>query len=436
MEEQPIPVRSWLASANNAHCSFPLYHLPYGVFRHPSSSDARLGVAIGDSVLDLGACQAQDFFSGLDDHILFSLRCPHLNELAELGPAAWRALRQVLLRVLSEEYPHRDSVRHCLLPLDRVELLMPLTIGDYTDFYASIHHATNVGSMFRPQNPLLPNYKYVPIAYHGRTSSIVLSGSPARRPWGQVLAAGAEAPVFQPSAMLDYELELAAITGPGNAPGHPIALSQAEDHIFGVCLVNDWSARDLQSWEYQPLGPFLSKNFATSMAPWVTPWEALQPFRAPAFPRADGDPPPLPYLDGEENRARGGLDIQVEVLLRSQRMRRDGMAPLRVSEGNTRNLYWTFAQMLTHHTSNGCNLRPADMCCSGTISGPTPGERGCLLERTWRGAQPLTLPTGEQRRFLEDGDEVILRGWCERGELYLGLGECLGVVEAALPLGD
>ncbi|HEX5831313.1 MAG TPA: fumarylacetoacetase, partial [Gemmatimonadaceae bacterium] len=299
-------------------------------------------------------------------------------------------------------------------------------IGDYTDFYASVHHATNVGAMFRPDNPLLPNYKHVPIGYHGRASSVVPSGTPVRRPYGQTKAPDAPAPTFGPIRMLDYEAEVGAFVGPGNALGTSIPRAEAEQHLFGLVLLNDWSARDLQSWEYQPLGPFLAKSFATTVSSWVVTMEALEPFRVPGPPREAGDPEPLPYLRGGEER--GGIALTVEAWLRTPRM----PAPMRLSRGDLARMYWTFAQMVAHHTSNGCNLRAGDLLGSGTVSGPTREERGCLLELTWRGAEPLVLPNGETRKFLEDGDEVILRGSCERdGARRVGFGECAGVVVAA-----
>ena len=299
-------------------------------------------------------------------------------------------------------------------------MLLPVAIGDYTDFYASVHHATNVGSMFRPDNPLLPNYKWLPIGYHGRSSSIVVSGTPVRRPSGQTKDDASPAPVFGPSKRLDYEMELGMFIGPGNDLGEPIAVGSALDHVFGFCLVNDWSARDVQTWEYQPLGPFLAKSFATSISPWIVTLDALEPFRTRAFERASGDPEPLPYL-----RDDVGYDINVEVWLRTKKM----SEPVRLSRGNFRDMYWTVAQLVAHHTSNGCNLRPGDLLASGTISGPEKDARGCLLELTWRGTEPIQLPTGETRRFLEDGDEVILRAYCEReGVPRIGFGECRGVV--------
>jgi len=313
--------------------------------------------------------------------------------------------------------------------------LLPARIGDYTDFYASIDHATNVGSMFRPDNPLLPNYKWIPIGYHGRSSSIVVSGTDVRRPVGQTRDAADGPPAFGPTRRLDYELEIGALIATGNSRGSSIAIDHAERHVFGLCLVNDWSARDIQAWEYQPLGPFLAKNFATSLSPWVVTLDALEPFRARAYPRPADDPAPLPYLFSQANTNAGGFDITLEVFLASSRMREQGVEPLRVSAGNFVDMYWTMAQLVTHHTSNGCNLRAGDLLASGTVSGPTKESRGCLLERTWRGTEPLQLPTEETRKFLEDGDEVILRGFCERsGHPRIGFGECRGRILPATPM--
>ncbi|MDH4132580.1 MAG: fumarylacetoacetase, partial [Gemmatimonadota bacterium] len=320
-------------------------------------------------------------------------------------------------------------------PLSEVRMQLPAAIGDYTDFYASIFHATNVGSMFRPDSPLLPNYKWIPIGYHGRASSVVVSGTPVRRPRGQARPGDVPAPRFGPSRQLDYELELGAWIAGGNALGDPIPLDAAESSLFGVSLLNDWSARDIQAWEYQPLGPFLAKNFATTVSPWVVTMEALAPYRVPAFARPAGDPAPLPYLDGAWNRSQGGLAVTLEVAISSARMRQEGLAPARLSRGDFGLMYWTLAQMVTHHASNGCDLRPGDLLGSGTVSGPSKDERGCLLELTWRGRDPLTLPSGEARTFLEDGDEVIITGFCERpGAVRIGFGECRGVIMAAREL--
>jgi fumarylacetoacetase len=310
-----------------------------------------------------------------------------------------------------------------------VRMELPATVGDYTDFYASIFHATNVGRMFRPDNPLLPNYKYVPIGYHGRASSLVPSRTDVRRPIGQVTPAEAAAPVVGPTRSLDYEAEIGFFVGPGNARGERIATRDAEAHVFGLCIVNDWSARDIQSWEYQPLGPFLSKSFATTLSPWVVTLDALAPFRVPPFAREPGDPAPLPYLASSGD---GGIDITIEVWLATRAMRESGAQPVRLSQGKFRDVYWTIAQMVAHHTSNGCPLRPGDLLASGTISGATPESVGSLLERTRRGAERITLPSGETRAFLEDGDEVIMRAYCARaGAVRIGFGECRGTIEGA-----
>ncbi len=426
--------QSWVGSANLPAADFPLQNLPYGVFCVPPSPAPRIGTAIGDQVLDLAALATAGL---LPAPVAAACREPALNGLMALGPAAWSALRAHLSELLSLDTcpagPRRAAVERCLVPGSAVTMLLPARVGNYTDFYASVFHATNVGAMFRPEAPLLPNYKWVPVGYHGRASSLVVSGTAIRRPHGQLMAAGAAAPVFAPSRQLDYELELAAFVGPGNAPGAPIPIHQAGEHLFGVSLLNDWSARDLQSWESQPLGPFLAKNFATSLAPWVISLEALAPFRLPAFPRPAEDPAPLPHLADPADQALGGLDLTLEVFLHTPRMRAAGAAPHRVSRGNFSTMYWTLAQLLTHHASNGCNLLPGDVLGSGTVSGPDKDSRGCLVELTWRGTEPVTLPAGEQRGFLHDGDEVILRGYAERaGARRIGLGECRGLV---LPAG-
>jgi fumarylacetoacetase len=351
-----------------------------------------------------------------------------------LGREHWTALRSQVSAFLAVDSPtfrsQRSAAERTLVPMADAELFVPAQVGDYSDFYASVDHATNVGSMFRPDNPLLPNYKWVPIGYHGRASSIVVSGTAVRRPRGQLKDADAQAPVFAASRALDYEMELGCFVGPGNPLGEAVPIREAEAHLFGVCLVNDWSARDIQSWEYQPLGPFLAKSFATSVSPWVVTLEALEPFRTGRLQRPPGDPAPLSYLDSPEDRSRGGIEVTVEVYLSSARMREAGTPPIRLSRGSAAELYWTLGQMFTHHTSNGCNLRPGDLFATGTISGSSKESRGCLLELTWRGRDPITLPTNETRKFLEDGDEVILRAMCERpGATRIGFGECRGVVE-------
>jgi fumarylacetoacetase len=437
MNETHDPKRtSWVDSAQG-HPDFPIQNLPYGVFRRlKTMGPPSVGVAIGDQILDLAASAEVAGFTGRAAEAARAAAGASLNPLMALGPDYWSALRlQISAFLVSNSPAFRANPRlaeRVLVPMSGAELLLPAQIGDYTDFYASVHHATNVGSMFRPDNPLLPNYKWVPIGYHGRASSIVPSGTQVRRPHGQLKEPNAEGPVFAPSRALDYEMEVGCFVGPGNALGTPVPIKEAEPHLFGLCLVNDWSARDIQTWEYQPLGPFLSKNFATTLSPWVVTLEALEPFRVPAFERPDSDPAALPYLDSPENRRRGGVDVTVEVSLRTARMRDAGLAPHRLSRSRTADLYWTIAQMFTHHTSNGCNLQPGDLFASGTISGPSKDARGCLLELTMRGSEPVTLPTGEMRKFLEDGDEVIMRGYCERpGTVQIGFGECRGLIIAA-----
>lgn len=425
---------SWVESAQG-HPEFPIQNLPLGVFRRRGSNrPPSLGVAIGDQILDLAASAAA---MGVPSEPAASA-CgePSLNRLMELGRTRWSALRSEIsgLLELGSAAFRRDAgiADQVLVPMADAELFVPAQIGDYSDFYASAYHATNVGSMFRPDNPLLPNYKWVPIGYHGRASSIVPSGTPVRRPKGQLKPPDSNRPVYAPTQALDYEAEMGCFVGAGNPLGQPVPLARAEDHLFGLCLVNDWSARDIQTWEYQPLGPFLAKSFATTVSPWVVTLEALEPFRIPAFERPTDDPPPLPYLDGEANRTRGGIDVVVEVYLASARMRESKAPPLRLSRGRMADLYWTFGQMFAHHTSNGCNLRPGDLLASGTVSGPAKDSRGCMLELTWRGAEPLQLPNGETRKFLEDGDEVTLRAFCERpGAVRLGFGDCRGIVLGA-----
>ena len=420
-------LRSWIASANDPAGDFPIQNLPFGVFADGGRS--RIGTAIGESVLDLAACAEAGWLDGLAG---VACRAPELNALMALGSPHWRALRHRLSALLRHDAQERVSLARLLRPLGEVEMRLPARIGDYTDFYASIFHATTVGAQMRPENPLLPNYKWVPIGYHGRASSIVVSGTPVTRPRGQLKLDTAAAPVFAPTRRLDYELELGAWVGPGNPLGAPVPIAAASARLFGLSLLNDWSARDLQRWEYQPLGPFLAKNFATSVSPWVVTMDALAPFRCPAFPRDAADPQPLPHLNDPADQAGGGLDIRLEVLLSTTTMRARGDAPHPLSRGNARDLYWTLAQMLAHHSSSGCNLRPGDLLGTGTVSGPAPESRGCLLELTDAGKTPITLPSGETRRFLEDGDEVILRGRCAReGFRSIGLGECRGIVDSA-----
>ncbi len=425
--------RSWVESSRRPATDFPIQNLPFGVYRtRGRPDDARIGVAIGDEILDLNRAAGRGLLATLPADVQEAVAARSLNPLMAQGRGAATVVRHRIFALLQEGTTDRAAVAECLVPAETVEMLVPAVIGDYTDFYASIFHATNVGSMFRPENPLLPNYKYVPIGYHGRASSIVASGTPVRRPMGQIKEGQGSDPLFGPSRSLDYECEIGAYLCGNNPLGTEVSMAEAESRLFGVSLLNDWSARDVQSWEYQPLGPFLAKNFATSVAPWVVTMDALAPFRVPSFDRPAGDPEPLPYLHAESDRRGGGIDVTVEVLLVSAQMRAEGVAPFRLSIGRLSTMYWTFAQLVTHHASNGCNLRPGDLLGSGTISGPTRDSRGCLLEMTWRGAEPVTLPTGELRRFLVDGDEVILRGACERdGAARIGLGECRGIIVSA-----
>ena len=430
MNETHDPMlESWVESANDPATEFPIQNLPFGVFTHRRNESPRVGIAIGDQILDVVESLAQGYIRGWPEaQRYFGSR---LNPLMAVDPDQLESFRSEVSAMLARGSARRDDV---LVPMSDATMLMPVDVGDYTDFYASIHHATNVGSMFRPDNPLLPNYKYVPIGYHGRASSIVVSGTPITRPSGQTKAAEQESPSFGPSRMLDYESELGFFVGRGNALGNTIPVDEARRQIFGFCLVNDWSARDIQAWEYQPLGPFLAKNFATTVSPWVITSSALEPFRAGVPARPDGDPDPLPYLRSSEDEASGALDITMEVYLSSKRMRDDGYEPALVSRAPFSGMYWTVAQMLAHHTSNGCNMRPGDLIASGTVSGRNESERGCLLEATWRGTKPITLPNREERRFLEDGDDVTMRAHCEApGRRRIGFGECSGTILSSAP---
>jgi fumarylacetoacetase len=427
-------LRSWVSSANSSTTDFPIQNLPLTVFRRLGSQDAPgIGVAIGDQIVDIRAAAALGLFDDLPDPLREAAHASTLNPLMALGNTQMSRFRRQLIKILDASGGRAEP--RALVAMDRAELLSPATIGDYTDFYASIYHATNVGKLFRPDNPLLPNYKYVPIAYHGRASSVVISGTPVVRPWGQVKGTS-DHPTFRPTERLDYEMEIGGFVGLPNMLGNPIPIEVAEQHLFGFCLVNDWSARDIQAWEYQPLGPFLAKSFATTVSPWVVTQEALAPFRCPAFARPPSDPQPLPHLFSHANQTEGGYDITVETFLRSADMRRRGLEPVRLSRSSLRQMYWTMAQMVTHQTSNGCNVRPGDLVASGTISGPDAGSQGCLLELTNGGTRPLELPTGERRAFLADGDEVIMRGFCERsGYARVGFGECSGIIYPARPGG-
>jgi fumarylacetoacetase len=420
--------KSWVETANGEG-GFPLQNLPFCAFQVRGGGQ-RLGVGIGDSILDLARFARSEAVSGASVEVREACMEPTLNRLMACGREKTLKLRGSLMRMFAEDAPHSavESLKQLLHPMSAAQFCAPVAIGDYTDFYASIHHATNVGKLFRPDQPLMPNYKFVPIAYHGRSSSIVISGTAVKRPNGQTKAASADVPKFGPSRQMDYELELGAYVGIGNSLGSPIEVDEAEQHLFGVSLVNDWSARDIQAWEYQPLGPFLGKSFSTSVSPWVVTMDALAPYRVPLAARAEGDPQPLPYLAPRNSREQGS-DIQLEVYLTTQKMREESLDPVRLSSVSAKELYWSFAQMVAHHTSNGCNLRTGDLLASGTISGPRPGSQGSLLEITGRGTENLKLPSGEERSFLEDGDEVTLKGFCEREGLpRISLGECKGMI--------
>jgi fumarylacetoacetase len=440
-------LRSWVASANDPATDFPIQNLPLGMFLKTEGGEQHLvvGVAIGDRVVDIDMLLHGGMLDGEGADYEQALHMVHAAvhhgapQLIMERPDAWTAVRRKIQDWLLDgpvggQQARRVREKACLAMSD-VKMVEPVAFPNYTDFYASIHHAANVGSMFRPDNALLPNYKHVPIGYHGRASSIVASGTPVHRPMGQTKPDGADAPVFGPSKRMDYELELGCVIARGNEMASPVKIADAPDCIFGFVLVNDWSARDIQAWEYQPLGPFLAKNFCTSVSPWIVTRDVIEPYRTTGPSRGPSDPQPLEYLRGADN---WGLDIQLEVYLSSAKMRDAKMPPHRLSRGNPKEMYWTFPQMIAHHTSNGCNLMPGDLLASGTISGPDPDTRGCMLELTWVGngpdgkqlpRKPLHLPTGETRTFLEDGDEVIFKGWCEKpGLRRIGFGECRGIV--------
>ena len=433
-----IELASWVESAQTPGSDFPIQNLPFGVFKRTGRHEpARVGVAIGDQIVDVASCLDEGLL--IEEATAGAERCRegHLNELMALGVTAISGLRRGLSELLRVDSPHyrRDPgiARRVLVPMYEAEMRLPVIIGDYTDFYASIDHARNVGTMLRPNDPLLPNYKYVPIGYHGRASSIVVSDTHVRRPTGQIRDDPEQPPSVSATRRLDYEAEIGIFIGTGNALGSAVPIIEADRHIFGFCVLNDWSARDIQSWEYQPLGPFLAKSFATTVSPWVVTLEALEPFRVSAYVRPDGDPPPLPYLTWDVDQRRGGLDITIEVYLATATMRQRRQDPVRISRGRFTSMYWTVAQLVAHHTSNGCNLRPGDLLGSGTISGPEPESRGSLIERTWRGRDPIKLPNGESRTFLADGDEVIMRAHCERpGFARIGFGDCSGMVVPAI----
>jgi len=419
-------LHSFVAVEPDSH--FPIQNLPYGVFREKAGGEARVGVAIGEMVLDLALLEKEGFFRDASLHGRNVFSRPVLNDFMELGREAWREARRTIQDLLRKDNPKLRNDRalrsRALLPLDNVEMLLPVRIGDYTDFYSSREHATNVGIMFRgKENALMPNWLHLPVAYHGRASSVVVSGTNLHRPKGQVKPDDSEVPAFAASRLLDFELEMGFLVGPGNPLGEPVSIEKAADHIFGMVLVNDWSARDIQKWEYQPLGPFLAKNFGTSISPWVVTMDALEPFRTNGPVQK---PQPLPYL---RSGGQGAYDIHLDVFLQGGKMN----SPHKISQSNLKYMYWSIYQQLAHHTVTGCNLRSGDLLASGTISGPTPDSYGSLLELTWRGSKPIKFPSGEERCFLQDGDRVIISGWCQGDGYRVGFGEVVGTVLPALP---
>ncbi|WP_099797324.1 fumarylacetoacetase [Variovorax sp. 54] len=426
-----VGARSWVASANVAGSDFPIQNLPYAMFRRTGRPEPfRGGVAIGDQVLDLAALAAGSHVDGLALDAARAAALPALNDFFALGPSAWQALRHAVFALLRSDAPPAtvDDLRGFLVPQTEVEYTVPARIGDYTDFYTSIDHALNISRLMNPDGDVTPNFRWVPTAYHGRVSTIGVSGQRFHRPMGQAMAPGAKAPTYQACARLDYELELGVWIGQGNAQGEAIPLERAEEHIFGLCLLNDWSARDIQFWEMAPLGPFLAKNFATTISPWIVTMEALAPYRQ-AWTRPENDPQPLAYLEASANREGGALDIRLEVWLESEQAREQKTGPSRLSGTSFRHQYWSIAQMVAHHTVGGCSLNPGDLFGSGTISGPGEGEAGAIIELTRAAQTPVALANGETRGFLEDGDAVLLRGWCEKpGHARIGFGESRGTV--------
>jgi len=434
MNNKALPT-SWVISANG-HPDFPLQNLPLGIFSIAGDTP-RGGVAIGDQVLDIQAALEMGLFEGKAAVAAETASGSSLNAFFSLTQQTRQAFRSAVANLLDAGSPHKQRLEQSadtlLHPQDICTMHLPASIGDYTDFYVGIHHANNVGKLFRPDNPLLPNYKYVPIGYHGRASSVCVSGTPVRRPNGQTCPPGSESPIFGACKRLDFELELGIWIGEGNELGQPVSISDAPGHIAGLCLLNDWSARDIQAWEYQPLGPFLSKSFASTVSPWVITTEALEPFRKPQAPRPEGDPEPLPYLLDRQDQQQGAFDIQMEVLLCSEQMRQSNIPPVCIASSNSLHMYWSVAQMITHHTVGGCNLRPGDLLGSGTISGPEKSQFGSLLELTQGGKSSIELPSGETRTFLEDGDEVILTARCHKaGYSSIGFGHCQGVIQKAI----
>jgi fumarylacetoacetase len=426
--------RSWVVSANEPGTDFPAQNLPFAIFRSSPEESFRAGVAIGDRILDVTARALRGVWSYATQRAVEAAAEPTLNALAASDPAVLTALRGEIFDLLTGD-AHQATVAPALVPMSGVHYAVPFSIGDFTDFYASIFHATRVGSMYRPNNPLMPNYKYVPVAYHGRSSTIVVDGTPVRRPRGQLRPSEDAPPVFDVCRRLDYEAEIGFYVGRPTR-GEEVDIDSAEGHVFGFTVLNDWSARDIQTWEYQPLGPFLGKNFATTVSPWVVTLDALRPFRTHALVRADGDPSPLPHLASVHDREHGGVPITIEVLIRSERMRSDGVPPMRLSRSSFGDSYWTFAQMLTHHASNGCVLRSGDLMGSGTMSGPgeTPDMWGSLVELSHNGRDPITLPTGETRTFIADGDEILMRARCDQtGFASIGFGVAGGIVVGPSP---
>ncbi|MEQ8835559.1 MAG: fumarylacetoacetase [Lacipirellulaceae bacterium] len=424
--------RSWVRSANTAETDFTIQNLPFAVFRRKNTSEIfRGGVAIGDQIVDLLQLDSKGILGGDAAQAAAEACKPQLNDFMNLGPRYWSALRLALSNLLKQGADSTGPFADCLQPQTEAEYHLPCQIGDFTDFYTSIYHATKVGKLFRPENPLLPNYKWVPIGYHGRASSFGVSGQDIHRPWGQTRAPDVTDPVFSPCKRVDFELELGAFIGSGNALGQPIAMGEAENHIFGLSLLNDWSARDIQAWEYQPLGPFLAKSFASTISPWIVTLEALAPYRAP-FARDPQDPQPLPYLDSNQNSESGHIDINLQVYIQSEHMRQQQITPHKLSIAQFANSYWTLAQLVAHHTSNGCNLNTGDILGTGTQSGPSEEESGAMIEIT-KGKIPISLPSGEERVFLEDGDTIIFKGFCEKaGFSRIGFGECSGTILPAI----
>ena len=421
-------LKSWVPSANIPGSDFPIQNLPFGIFENKNNAYPRGCIAIGDQVVALNDCLAKELLTGRAQKAAEAGAGSELNPLMALGPDYWSDLRSQL-SLLLREGGAKTEFKELLVPMSEVKMCMPASIGDYTDFYSSINHATNVGSLFRPDNPLLPNYKHIPIAYHGRSSSIRITGTPSKRPLGQLKALDADIPVMSACKRLDYETELGVFIGPGNKLGETINIDDAECHIFGFCILNDWSARDIQAWEYQPLGPFIAKNFATTISPWIVTMEAMAPYRQKMSQRPDGDPKPLEYLTSEPHEETGGLDVKLEVAISTSRMQQNRDAPHVIGSPIFGDMYWSVFQMLAHHASGGCNFRPGDFYGSGTISGTQKNQLGSLLEVTLGGKEVIEFPNGETRTFLEDGDEVVMRAWCQKeGAIRIGFGECRSII--------